>query len=289
MKVKSLATLTAGIALLLLLSLPNLCVAASPPDGVCRYEQSDALLLYAGTWYGNSSAPSASGGSFRYANTSASSLTLKFTGTYLAWITKTSPIYGIAQVVLDGGAPEQVDLYSDTETWQVRVWEKTVDSGTHTLTISWTGAKNPVSANTYIGVDAFEVLGTLQYGGSRLTVAAGGDVMGDRGVGSYIDKYGGPAVFAKVKGFLSTADIAFVNLEGAISNIGSRLTWKSYTFRARPALTQGLVSAGIDVVSLANNHILDYGSSAMLDCINRLDTAGVKHAGAGANAGRRRA
>jgi len=116
-----------------------------------------------------------------------------------------------------------------------------------------------------------------------LTVAAGGDVLGDREVGNYMDKYGGESVFEKVKPFMVDADLAFINLEGSISDKGARATWKEFTFRARPALTSGLVWGGIDVVSLANNHTLDYGSKAMLDCITRLDEAGVAHPGAGAD------
>jgi poly-gamma-glutamate capsule biosynthesis protein CapA/YwtB (metallophosphatase superfamily) len=118
---------------------------------------------------------------------------------------------------------------------------------------------------------------------AQLTVAAGGDVMGDRKVGTFMDKNGGPAAFEGVKPYLEAADVAFVNLEGAISDTGSRLLSKEYTFRARPALLDGLTSAGVDVVSLANNHSLDYRWKALSDCISRLDTAGIKHAGAGSN------
>jgi hypothetical protein len=116
-----------------------------------------------------------------------------------------------------------------------------------------------------------------------LIVAAGGDVMGDRKVGKFVDENGGAAVFAEVKPYMENADVAFVNLEGAISDIGTRNEFKEYTFRARPALVDGLVSAGINVVSLANNHSLDYRWKALSDCMARLDAAGVSHAGAGAN------
>jgi len=112
-------------------------------------------------------------------------------------------------------------------------------------------------------------------------VAAGGDVHGDRKVGTYIDAHGGAAVLAEVAPYLQTADLAFVNLEGPISDKGSKVTFKEYTFRSRPALIEGLVSAGIDVASLANNHAVDCGQAALLDTIERLDTAGVGHAGAG--------
>lgn len=116
-----------------------------------------------------------------------------------------------------------------------------------------------------------------------LTVAAGGDVMGDRGVGNYIDKNGGESVFEFVKPYLAPADVSFINLEGSISDLGSPTAGKKFTFEARTALTAGLVWAGIDVVSLANNHARDYGSQALMDCIARLDEAGIGHAGAGAD------
>jgi len=117
-----------------------------------------------------------------------------------------------------------------------------------------------------------------------LTVAAGGDVLGDRQVGDFIDKKGGAAVFAGVRPYLEKADVAFVNLECPVSTKGTAVKTKKYTFRGRPQLVDGLISAGIDVVSLANNHSLDYGTAALLDTVSRLDKAGVAHAGAGANA-----
>lgn len=117
-----------------------------------------------------------------------------------------------------------------------------------------------------------------------LIVAAGGDVHGDRNVGKYIDKHGGEAVLAKVKPYLESADLAFINLEGPISDKGSPVPGKEYTFRSRTALAPGLASAGIDVVSLANNHARDYGAAALLDTFERLEAVGIKWAGAGADA-----
>lgn len=116
-----------------------------------------------------------------------------------------------------------------------------------------------------------------------LLVAAGGDVIGDRQVGVFIDRYGGEAVFADVRELLRDADVAFVNLESPASNKGSRNTKKDVTFRGRPALVAGLRSAGIDAVSLANNHALDWGGEALLDTLARLEEAGIAAAGAGAD------
>jgi N-acetylmuramoyl-L-alanine amidase len=127
-----------------------------------RYQQNDPGLVYSGTWTADSSAAAASGGSFRYANTSGASVTVKFTGTSFIWLNKKSPVYGIASVVVDDGPAVQVDLFSATEVWQQKVWQSaTLSAGTHTVTISWTGAKNSAATNTNIGVDAFDILGTV--------------------------------------------------------------------------------------------------------------------------------
>jgi hypothetical protein len=89
-------------------------------------------------------------------------VTATFTGSYLAWIAKKSPAYGAASVSLDGGAPVMVDLYDAVTLWQQPVWETGVLSpGTHTVTIQWTGEKNPAATGTDIGVDAFDVVGGL--------------------------------------------------------------------------------------------------------------------------------
>ena len=117
-----------------------------------------------------------------------------------------------------------------------------------------------------------------------LTVAAGGDVLGDRGVGDFIDENGGGAVLAQVKPFMEDAHIAFVNLESPLSDKGRRNPYKQYTFRGRPQLAEGLLEGGVDVVSLANNHTLDYGPAALLDTVVRLDDVGVAHAGGGVDA-----
>ena len=116
-----------------------------------------------------------------------------------------------------------------------------------------------------------------------LTIAAGGDVIGDRDVGTFIDENGGEAVLAGVAPLLRESQVAFVNLESPLSNKGARNTEKDVTFRGRPALVQGLDAAGVDVVSLANNHALDWGSKALLDTVARLDAAGIAHAGAGSD------
>jgi poly-gamma-glutamate capsule biosynthesis protein CapA/YwtB (metallophosphatase superfamily) len=116
-----------------------------------------------------------------------------------------------------------------------------------------------------------------------LTVSASGDVMGDRRVAQFMARRGGAAVFSQVRPLFQNADIGFVNLESPVSLRGTRNTLKSITFRSPPALVEGLAAAHINVVSLANNHALDYGPVALADTISYLDASGIAHSGAGAN------
>ena len=126
------------------------------------YEESASQIALAGSWETNSSAPSASGGSFLYADSLGASVTVDFEGTYLAWVAKKSPVYGKAKVSLDGGAPETVDLYSDSEQWQQQVWTSGILSpGSHTVTIQWSWGRNGSATGTNLSFDGVEVLGTL--------------------------------------------------------------------------------------------------------------------------------
>jgi hypothetical protein len=126
-----------------------------------RVEQTSSLLAYTGSW-STTTTSSASGGSFGYANSAGSSVTVTFNGIYLQWITKKSSVYGQASVSVDGKAPQTVDLYSSSTVYLQKVWDTgLLASGTHTVKISWTGAKNASATATNIGLDAFDVIGTV--------------------------------------------------------------------------------------------------------------------------------
>ncbi|MGI5939433.1 MAG: protein kinase domain-containing protein [Thermoleophilia bacterium] len=126
-----------------------------------RYEETELYVLHTGVWKTTTDA-AASGGSFRFANSAQCSVTVTFVGTHLAWIAKKSPVYGNAEITLDGKSLGTIDLYSQTTKWQEKVWGTgTLKPGIHTVTIAWTGTKNNASTGTYISVDAFEVTGSL--------------------------------------------------------------------------------------------------------------------------------
>jgi len=82
---------------------------------------------------------------------------------------------------------------------------------------------------------------------------------------------------------LAVADLAMVNLETPITDRGTPEP-KPYLFRARKAAVPALVGAGIDVVTLANNHTLDYGRQGLADTIAAAKQGGLATVGAGANA-----
>ena len=116
-----------------------------------------------------------------------------------------------------------------------------------------------------------------------LTLVAVGDIMLDRGVGTKIRKSGAEFPFKRVTGILREADLAFGNLESPISSLGAAVKGKEVTFRSALEVVNGIRDAGIDVVSLANNHASDYGSAALTETMDVLAHSGITYIGAGAD------
>lgn len=81
--------------------------------------------------------------------------------------------------------------------------------------------------------------------------------------------------------FMNAADIMCLNNEFTYSTGGAPLDGKLYTFRADPERVEVLHQLGVDAVGLANNHVYDYGSEALLDTFDTLETAGIPYFGAG--------
>ena len=79
------------------------------------------------------------------------------------------------------------------------------------------------------------------------------------------------------------ANIAMVNQEFTFSNGGTPMKDKQFTFRIDPKQVQILKDMKIDIVTLANNHTLDYGTEALKDSFITLDTANIQYVGAGSN------
>ncbi len=116
---------------------------------------------------------------------------------------------------------------------------------------------------------------------STISFIAVGDIMLSRNVAQTIKKQKDPNYpFLKVRDGLNKADIVFANLENPITK-GRDIKTGEMTFHANPGSEQSLKDAGITIVSLANNHIPNFGSKGINDTIEALDHVGILHAGAG--------
>ena len=82
---------------------------------------------------------------------------------------------------------------------------------------------------------------------------------------------------------IDESDIFMANEEFPFSTRGTPAEDKQFTFRAAPSLTFVFKELGIDIVTLANNHAMDYGTDALLDTCDTLDKAGIRRVGAGKN------
>jgi poly-gamma-glutamate synthesis protein (capsule biosynthesis protein) len=119
----------------------------------------------------------------------------------------------------------------------------------------------------------------------KITLFFVGDIMLDRGVKYSIEKYGKGDYkfpFLKIVDELKKADILFGNLESVISDKGKKVG-SIYSFRADPEAIEGLKFAGFGILSVANNHIFDYGREAMEDSFKRLKEAKIDYLGGGFN------
>ena len=76
-------------------------------------------------------------------------------------------------------------------------------------------------------------------------------------------------------------DLRMVNLECVIATAGEPWVPKTFHFRAGPRAIDVLEAAGIQLVSLANNHVLDFGGEALQECLARLRQSSIRYAGAG--------
>lgn len=114
-----------------------------------------------------------------------------------------------------------------------------------------------------------------------LRLSAVGDVNLGNGPGVAIRAYGAEYPWTSVGPRLRAADIAFANLECAVSRRGSAQP-KTFTFRGGPrALKATAEQGGIDIVTLANNHAGDFGDVALVDTLRYARRFGIATVGAG--------
>lgn len=115
-----------------------------------------------------------------------------------------------------------------------------------------------------------------------ITIAFAGDVMMEGSIEKAMNNFGIHYPFLQVQDELKAVDYAIVNLETAVTKRGTPYD-KQFNFRTGPNSLLALKEAGFHMVSLANNHTMDYGEEGLVDTLNYVKEAGLNYVGAGRN------
>lgn len=117
-----------------------------------------------------------------------------------------------------------------------------------------------------------------------IVISLTGDVSYATYVKNKVNKYGVEYPLANVRDIFKKDDITFINFESAITNIKKPVNpKKAYNFASNSNTAQELKNSSVEIVSLSNNHTLDYGQQGFIDTMNCLDKAKVLYVGGGRN------
>lgn len=122
-------------------------------------------------------------------------------------------------------------------------------------------------------------LGSLGYSGQVTTLSFVGDVNFTSHIADGIEKNGIKWPFEKVRDILRSSDFTVANLESPAGTGGEKYCKKLVYFRADPKYLDALNDAGIDLVSLANNHALDYGPDVLNQTMEELTKRHIQYMG----------
>jgi hypothetical protein len=111
----------------------------------------------------------------------------------------------------------------------------------------------------------------------HFTIAATGDTFPHENIQNVAEANGYDYLFDYVRPYLQAADLGYTNFDGAMLAGSPRSGYPNFNFN--PALAPALKNAGIDVVSTANNHILDRGPEGLDATMRVLDEAGIAYHG----------
>lgn len=116
-----------------------------------------------------------------------------------------------------------------------------------------------------------------------IKICAVGDLMLSARIIDVVERKGVDYCFDSTRSIIQKADIAIANLEAPLTKIGTEYKDKTFTFKVPPHFISGISNSGFDVVTLANNHILDYGCEGLINTINELNKVNIVFCGAGEN------
>jgi poly-gamma-glutamate synthesis protein (capsule biosynthesis protein) len=116
--------------------------------------------------------------------------------------------------------------------------------------------------------------------GTAVTISFAGDVHYEGALAASLRTDPPSPTLDGVQPVLSAADLTVVNLETAITT-GGRKVAKEFNFRAPPSAIAALLTQGVDVIGMANNHALDYGQSGLADTLAAVGAVGAPVIGVG--------
>ena len=192
-------------------------------------------------------------------------------------------VAGVIAVVFVTGRQHAAEAVSDSVGMETEVTEEPAEADRPQVTeepqMEQTAETVPgdVEMETETGTEVWDEQDTGQ-----VTLIFTGDVLfanafqtgyNAKGIAGVIDD----VLLEELKG----ADILMINNEFPFSDRGVPMEEKQFTFRCSPSYVKALSEMGVDIVSLANNHILDYGKEALRDTFDTLDSAGILYGGAG--------
>ena len=108
-----------------------------------------------------------------------------------------------------------------------------------------------------------------------------GDFCPDRRISELIERKKYDEIFNNFLPFSSFFDISITNLECPLTIRGKKINKVGPSLKGPPEASEALKFAGFNLVSLANNHLMDYGEVGLKDTINALETKGIQYVGAG--------
>lgn len=119
---------------------------------------------------------------------------------------------------------------------------------------------------------------------NQTVIVSVGDTMLGGAALPLIERDGWDAPFGGVRELMGRGDLLLGNLEGPITEHDERLMpERKWAYKQDPCTADVFAQLGFDAFHLANNHVIDYGATGLLDTLGALDRVGIRHFGAGAN------
>lgn len=115
----------------------------------------------------------------------------------------------------------------------------------------------------------------------EISILATGDLyLGSRAL-PYLKKRKPSYPFSGIESYINNADLVIANLESPLTNHNEKYVEKKFLLKAPPSFADRIKDSGIDIVTLANNHTMDFGIKGLSDTIVSLDRVKLPYTGAG--------